>query len=301
MRPADTSLPQGGNAAPVGRAQRRVADETPQPEASPEPAPPATTPNRGGECLRAPPPRALCGTSHAVVSLELVAPADERVDRRRRCRRARSVTPIGRSRWSKQVREVLGDEIVPTDRGLGGDPPDPVPEVCVDGVQRRGSGLTGRHRVLRAVEEQVLDLRRSGAGAPGRRESDPRAPTAGQADAAVRSTQEDRARPRRSRTSCTAKSQSESSSVRSARPGSGQLHMTDRWMVRNQLNGCPRQVRHDVIVARRCPFRLRLSGKSSPTPTRGTGGRRIAYSPLWLAVVPLIERFWHRSAWVLPS
>jgi hypothetical protein len=58
--------------------------------------------------------------------------------------------------------QVFGDEITAPDRGFGGQPPDPVPEVDVDGRQRVRTGFQGRGRFLALAEEEVLDLGRSG-------------------------------------------------------------------------------------------------------------------------------------------
>jgi hypothetical protein len=57
-----------------------------------------------------------------------------------------------------ELDHVLGHEIIATDRGLRGQPPDPVPEVVVDGRQRFLTGRPRGHGVLRLLQEQVFNL-----------------------------------------------------------------------------------------------------------------------------------------------
>src|SRR5690242_11170766 len=192
---------------------------------------------------------------HAVVALELAASADERVDRRRDV--GRTLGHADRVQQAvEELRQVLGDELAATDRGLGGDPPDPVPEMCVDRVERRGSGLRGRRRLLGAVEEQVLDLRRSAQehlvdgnvtqGLPLLAKRTQRCDQRGKVA-------RDRSKVRRGHGEVPVGELL----LGPARPRSGQLYVTDRWMLRNELDRCPREIRHDLIVAPPGGLRLR--------------------------------------------
>jgi hypothetical protein len=60
-----------------------------------------------------------------------------------------------------KLTQVLGDQIVATDAGLGRDPPDPVPEMIVNGEQRRGARRDRWRWLLRILEEQVPGFRSS--------------------------------------------------------------------------------------------------------------------------------------------
>ena len=62
--------------------------------------------------------------------------------------------------------------------------------------------------------------------------------------------------------------------MRPARTGSRELHMTDRWMVRYQLRGCARQIRHGLIVAPLLPHRLFASVSFAGRETLAVDDRR---------------------------
>ena len=61
-----------------------------------------------------------------------------------------------------KLAQMFGHQVVATDIGLGGDPPDPVPKVIVNGSQRRGAGRDRWSCLLRVVKEEILHLCRPG-------------------------------------------------------------------------------------------------------------------------------------------
>jgi len=161
---------------------------------------------------------------------------------------------------------------------------------CVLIVQRRGSRLRGWHRPLAAVEEQVLDLRRSGQ----QHLVDGKV-TQGLPLLAKRTQRRDQRGEIARDRGKVGRGHSEvpvgELLLRPARPGSGELHMTDCWMVRNELDRCTREIRHDLIVAPRGCFRLEGAARSgyaarcslsldalAPSPLPLRGGRKSAHS-----------------------
>ena len=52
-----------------------------------------------------------------------------------------------------ELRQMLTDEIITADAGLRRNPPDPIPEVGVNGDERRRARRHGGSRILRLLEE----------------------------------------------------------------------------------------------------------------------------------------------------
>src|SRR5215213_5583709 len=84
--------------------------------------------------------------------LQCVAASDERLD----CGfdgRRHGADAHGSQELGVEPGHVLGDEIAAADGCFRGEPPDPVPEVGVNGGQGVATGLQWREGVLRAVLE----------------------------------------------------------------------------------------------------------------------------------------------------
>ena len=99
---------------------------------------------------------------------------------------------------SVELGQVLSDEIGTACRLLGGQPPDPVPEVRVDRVKRVFARIHWRYGPLRLFQEQILDLGRTTEYhlRPG---SDLAVPIAQPRDAGARPVEAGHARGRRNR------------------------------------------------------------------------------------------------------